>query len=551
MYFHPLDTPLPAPLRMNDPFNYVPDPLCRLAAEAVQRQLPPNPTEGKMVGVLIVERRDGAMGYLQAYSGQTDWLLPDDEFVPPVFDYLQPDGHFKTQEAEIMRFSERIVALKRDVNYRKLLQERGEITRDFEKAYHQLRKVAAMAKTLRDQRRTEAHLSEKEKQEMVRESQYHKGEIRRLKARFHADMARVEFSLSYYERELRHLVVNRRLMSEQLQAWLFSHFKMLNANGQEKDVLTIFDEWHAAHLSPKAQRRVERCPSGAGECCEPKLLQYAYQHAMRPRCMAMFWWGPSPKEEVRHHGQYYPACHLRCRPILTWMLQGLDAEVNPVIARPALDVRVLYEDADLAIVEKPTGLLSVPGKDDSPSVLSLLADRWRDTGQPYPVHRLDCFTSGLMVFARTHEAQVDLQRQFAERATHKEYTALCQWREGLVEGMEGEIVLPLSPDYLDLPRMRVDKEYGKEALTLYKVLQVRTLDDGSRAALLRLIPLTGRTHQLRIHCAHADGLNAPIIGDPLYGQAGRRLCLHATILEFDHPTLHRRMRFHSDVPAFP
>lgn len=550
MYFHPLNTPLSPPRRMNDPFHYTPDPLCLMAAEATQRLLPDHPAEGKMVGVLVVEQ-NGRLGYLQAYSGQTDWPLPEGEFVPPVFDYLHPDGHFKTQEAEIVRLNQRIAALKADRGYQHLLQKRDKTTKRFEQSLDQRRRIANVAKALRDQRRREAHLSEKEKEAMVRESQYHKAEIRRLKAHYRDDMGKIDAALAYYERELRHLTVNRKLMSEQLQTWLFAQFKMLNARGEEKNLLAIFDQWHAIHLSPKAQHRVERCPSGAGECCEPKLLQYAYRHAMRPRCMAMFWWGPSPKEEVRHHGQYYPACHLRCRPILSWMLQGLDAEVIPVIPHPSLDVRVIYEDDSLAVVEKPSGLLSVPGKDDSPSVLSLMADRWQSTDGPYIVHRLDCFTSGLMLVARTREAQIALQEQFARRTTHKEYTALCQYRVGLDEGCEGEINLPLSPDYLDAPRMRVDREHGKAAHSLYHVLRVVSLPDGQRAALLRLTPTTGRTHQLRVHCAHADGLDTPIIGDPLYGKPGRRLCLHATLLEFDHPTLHKRMRFRSDVPDFP
>ena len=266
----------------------------------------------------------------------------------------------------------------------------------------------------------------------------------------------------------------------------------------------------------------------------------------------MFWWGPSPKDEVRHHGQYYPACQRRCRPILSWMLQGLHAEEKSFTSHTVCDVRVLYEDDTLAVIEKPTKLLSVPGKDaQAPSVISLLAARWHTHKGPYAVHRLDYDTSGLMVVARTVEAQKALQAQFAERTTHKEYTALCQYREGLDTGCEGEIALPLAPDYDDRPRMRVDREHGKEAYSHYLVLRTVTLSDGQQAALLRLTPTTGRTHQLRVHCAHAEGLAAPIIGDPLYGRPVHRLCLHASLLEFDHPTLHRRMHFHSAPPFLP
>ena len=551
MLFHPLDAPLPTDTQLNDPFNYRPDPLCLLAAAQMQQLLPPHPAEGKMMGVLIVEK-DGRVGYLQAFSGQTDWPLPEDEFIPPVFDYLLPNGYFKRQEAEIVRINQRIEALMHSPDYLLLCQQREETRQEFAQLIAQKQAAATLAKTLRDQRRLSAHLSEEEKKAMVRESQFLKAEIRRVKARQQEAMARAEARLMYHERELAHLRSNRKLMSEQLQEWLFTQFRMRNGRGETKDLLAIFDQWHTLHLSPKAQRRVERCPSGAGECCEPKLLQYALTHAMHPLRMAMFWWGPSPKDEVRHHGQYYPACQRRCRPILSWMLQGLNAKETPFATLSTCNVRVLYEDETLAVIEKPSGLLSVPGKDDhAPSVISLLAKRWQGGEGPYSVHRLDCDTSGLMVVARTAAAQAALQAQFAQRTTHKEYTALCQYRSGLDAGSTGEINLPLAPDYDDRPRMRVDHKHGKEAHSHYLVLRTLTLDDGSKVALLRLTPTTGRTHQLRVHCAHAEGLAAPIIGDTLYGLPAHRLCLHASLLEFDHPTLHRRMRFHSDPPFLP
>lgn len=551
MFFHPLDAPLQTDTQLNDPFNYRPDPLCLLAAEQVQQLLPPHPAEGKMIGVLVVAQA-GRVGYLQAFSGQTDWPLPEDEFVPPVFDYLRPDGYFKRQEAEIVRINRRIEALMHSPDYLLLCQQREETRQEFAQLLAQKQAAATMAKTLRDQRRQSGHLSEQEKTAMVRESQFLKAEIRRVKSRQHEAMARAEARLMYHERELLHLRTNRKLMSEQLQEWLFRQFRMRNGRGETKDLLSIFDQWHAQHLSPKAQRRVERCPSGAGECCEPKLLQYALTHDMRPLRMAMFWWGPSPKEEVRHHGQYYPACQRRCRPILSWMLQGLNAKQRPFATQADCNVHVIYEDDTLAVIEKPSGLLSVPGKDGhAPSVISLLATRWPNCDGPYSVHRLDCDTSGLMVVARTVAVQAALQAQFAQRTTHKEYTALCQYRPGLDAGCTGEIDLPLAPDFDDRPRMRVDYEHGKEAHSHYLVLRTLTLCDGSKAALLRLTPTTGRTHQLRVHCAHAEGLAAPIIGDTLYGLPAQRLCLHASLLEFEHPTLHRRMRFHSDPPFLP
>lgn len=548
--FHPLSTTLPAPRRMNNPFQYHPDPLCLLAAQAMQQHLPPHPREGKMLGVLIVER-DGQLGYLQAYSGQTDWPLNEADFVPPVADYLQPGGHFKRHEAEIEAINHRISALEANPELLLLRRQREQLTREAEESIARQRTIMAEAKARRHQRRNDPSLTEEERQLMVRESQHQKAEMHRLKRRFHDEMAKINDSIAQIAQAIDALKAERKRRSDTLQAWLFEQFNMMNARGERKTLPAIFEEWNATHLSATARKKYGGCPSGAGECCEPKLLQYAYLTGMRPRSMAMFWWGPSPKEEVHHHGHFYPACNLRCRPVLGWMLQGLDVEEESGAATCAPTLRILYEDDSLAVVEKPSGMLSVPGKDDAPSVQSVLQARWEHSGGAFIAHRLDRDTSGLLVVARTPEAQAELQRQFAERTVHKEYVALCQAMEEAQEGQSGTISLPLSPDYLDRPRQRVDQEHGKPAETRYEVLQTLTLDNGQRAMLLRLTPLTGRTHQLRVHCAHANGLHAPIIGDPLYGQPARRLCLHAARLEFEHPLLRRRMRFHSDPPAFP
>ena len=295
-------------------------------------------------------------------------------------------------------------------------------------------------------------------------------------------------------------------MSQELQLWLFHQYRMLNAKGETKDLVDI---WQDYHCSPRIRNRYPLPPGGTGDCCAPKLLQYAFSHGLRPVCMAEFWWGPSPKSEIRHHGQFYPACRGKCKPILTWMLQGLDVDPNPEETGAShLTIEVIYQDTTLAVINKPSGLLSVPGR--------------------------------LMVIAKTKEAYVSLQEQFVKRTVKKRYIALV---EGIVKEPKGRITLPLIFDPMNRPRQMVDYQRGKSAVTEYEVLDAR---DGR--TLLALYPHTGRTHQLRMHCAHPDGLGCPIVGDELYGHKAERLCLHCDQIEFAHPVTGERMHFNLPNP---
>lgn len=317
----------------------------------------------------------------------------------------------------------------------------------------------------------------------------------------------------------------RKEQSERLQQWLFDQYRMMDANGVRKNLVQLWQEYH----TEKVRRRFPLPPGGAGDCCAPKLLQYAYEHGLKPVCMAEFWWGRSPRQEIRHHLHYYPACQGKCKPILTHMLRGLDVDADPdqnVTATPQLDIA--YEDETIAVVRKPSGLLSVPGKNGQPSVLALMLRRCEGALLP---HRLDMGTSGLLVVAKTREAYQHLQRQFTDHTVRKKYVALL---DGEPSQPRGTITLPLRPDPLDRPRQVVDYADGKEAVTEY-------VYEGNRR--IALWPLTGRTHQLRVHCAHQDGLNAPIHGDTLYGTAADRLCLHAEELQFVHPLTNERMIF--------
>jgi tRNA pseudouridine32 synthase/23S rRNA pseudouridine746 synthase len=300
-----------------------------------------------------------------------------------------------------------------------------------------------------------------------------------------------------------------------------------------KDLVEI---WQDYHRSPRIRNKYPLPPGGTGDCCAPKLLQYAYQHGLKPVCMAEFWWGPSPKSEIRQHGQFYPACRGKCKPVLTWMLQGLDVDPDPEeVGSPHLQPEIVYEDEVLAVVNKPAGMLSVPGRTENYSVATWTQQRWEGAMM---VHRLDMCTSGLLLVAKTTDAYHHLQRQFEAHTIKKKYLALV---EGIPQKEHGIIDLPLLCDPTNRTRQVVDYEHGKRAITEYRVIS--TQRDGSFVSLLALWPHTGRTHQLRMHCAHPDGLGCPILGDELYGHKSDRLYLQAQAITFIHHVTGKRMHF--------
>jgi len=328
-------------------------------------------------------------------------------------------------------------------------------------------------------------------------------------------------------------------MSEELQLWLFRQYRMENALGETKDLVEI---WRDYHSSPRIQQKYPLPPGGSGDCCAPKLLQYAYQNHLLPLCMAEFWWETAgsivphpPVGEIHHHLNYYPACQGKCKPILAHMLRGLNVEPNPMESAMTGLLETVYEDKLLVVINKPVGMLSVPGKGEQPSVYSILRERYPKADEPMIVHRLDMATSGLLVVAKTKNVHQNLQRQFYEHTVVKRYIAIV---EGMPVNQKGTIVLPLRPDPLNRPYQVVDIEHGKQAITDFEVLSVS--DGRSRVALY---PHTGRTHQLRVHCAHPEGLHAPIVGDNLYGTPADRLYLHAEYLEFTHPQNDKRLQF--------
>ena len=330
----------------------------------------------------------------------------------------------------------------------------------------------------------------------------------------------------------------RKNRSIALQQWIFRQFRLLNAHGEEKDIEQIFAE--TARRNP---------PAGTGECAAPKLLQYAYLHGLQPLAMAEWWWGDSPKGEIRRHGHYYPSCRHKCEPILRHMLQGLDVEPNPLLISntDATQLHTVYEDDYLLVVNKPAGMLSVPGKTGQASVLSILQERYPDATGPLLVHRLDMDTSGLLLAAKDKDIHAQLQAQFESRSVKKRYLALL---EGVPQGKapKGFIRLPMRPDYDNRPYQLVDFEYGKPAVTRYEILSPLADETSKERTLIHYYPETGRTHQLRVHSAHPDGMNCPIVGDPLYGQPADRLYLHAEYLEFRHPVHGKIMKIQSTHP---
>ena len=555
--FHISSTGTDFPEKMNNPFDYEPHPLCIQICKELQTYLE-NKKEwreeidrGKMFGVLIVEKpsdiHEGRqLGYLAAYSGQIGGRSDWDDFVPAVFDYLQPDGYFKTHEAEITHINESILRLEKDERMQKAQTLIADLLAQRQQAIAAFQEKMKEKKAQRDLRRKQGNLSAEEEQAMTKESQFMKAELRRLKKSL-AEKTTLETEYEDYQNNISRLKQLRKQLSDALQQWLFAQFRMLNAEGEEKDLLEIFrdtaleDQPNLSLLSKRAALKMVP-PAGSGECCEPKLLQYAFRHHLKPLQMAMFWWGESPKEEIRHHLQFYPACNGKCKPILRWMLP----EVNTMLkhASQPLTLETLYEDRELAVICKPAGMLSVPGKEPGvTSVYSIMRGKYPEATGPLIVHRLDMATSGLMVIAKTEFAYHRLQEQFASHQIQKKYIAIVCAKEGSIQP-EGLLSLPLMPDYLDRPRQIVNHEQGKEAITEYKVLGNEENDvfgnkenEGNNQHLrLALYPQTGRTHQLRVHCAHREGLNAPILGDPLYGcEKASRLYLHAESIRFTHP----------------
>lgn len=532
---------LALPEKFTYPFHYTPHPLCVLAAEEVKEYIASRKewqeelASGKMFGVLIVQTDNGItnneenqIGYLAAFSGNLGGKNLHPYFVPPVYDLLQPEGFFKIEEEQISAINIRIRELENSSSYLNSKEKWKIETEQAKAVLNQAKAELKMAKEAREIRRQSSpELSEEEQASLIRESQYQKAEYKRLEKEWKKRLEELETEVRHFDIEIERLKTERKERSAALQRKLFEQFRMLNAHGEVKDLYTIFEQ------------TVQKVPpAGAGECALPKLLQYAYLHQLKPLAMAEFWWGDSPKNEIRHHGYYYPSCKGKCEPILQHMLQGLEVDENPLLnpVHEEEELEIVFEDEWLLVVNKPAGMLSVPGKaEDRDSVYHRLKKKYPEATGPMIVHRLDMATSGLLLVAKTKEVHRDLQAQFANRSIKKRYMAVL---DGIVlSERTGRIELPLCLNPLDRPRQIVSKEYGKETITEYRIISEseRSINESRKYTRIVFYPLTGRTHQLRVHAAHPEGLGCPILGDELYGKKADRLYLHAEYIEFRHP----------------
>ena len=523
------------PQRFTCPFCYEPHPLALVAVEQVQGYVASRADwademdAGKMLGVLVAQDGQGRLGYLAAFSGNLAGSVNHDFFVPPVYDLLDPQGEFKQGEAQITAINHEVERLEHSPELLALLQREVAMRQKISDEIEDFKALMARHKQERDQRRVAANLTASEQEELLNQSRFEKAELKRIRQRLDGELQEILDEKDTFYRHITDMKAHRKAMSEALQERIFRLFIVNNARGETRNLVDVFKPLGTLP------------PAGAGECCAPRLLNYAFNHELNPLCMAEFWWGASPVGEVRHHGHFYPACRSKCKPILEFMLQGLEVEDNPLGQRVETSVlNVVYDDDSFTVLNKPSGMLTVPGKLLDDSLLSRYQAVFTEAQGPVVVHRLDQETSGLVIFAKDKRTHKALQQQFEQHTIKKRYIALL---EGQVTQDEGIIDLPLLPDVEDRPRQRVDYEQGKRAVTRYHVLE---RSDG--LTRIALEPFTGRTHQLRVHCSHPQGLNCPIVGDRLYGNASSRLMLHAQSITLVHPVSGHSMTLECDPP---
>jgi tRNA pseudouridine32 synthase/23S rRNA pseudouridine746 synthase len=533
------------------PFHYSPHALSVMAAQDVQAYLEnqgnlehdfgfsgkqSNYTCGKMFGVLVAKNSLGKLGYLAAYSGKLAGHNKHKRFVPPIFDALNEHGFFRKGEKQLNSLNAAIKQLEEQSDYLLIKEKYRNFKSEIETQHRAKKTELKRLKKIRTQKRAEAEQNtsassfEVLKNQLIKESLDQQYDVKRWVKAQRTQANKLYAELSTFELEITALKDKRRKKSADLQQQLFDQYTFLNAKGEHKDLQSIFEK-----------AKLNLPPGGAGDCAAPKLLQYAYLNNYKPIAMAEFWWGKSPDKEVRKHQQFYPACKSKCRPILGHMLQGLNVETNPLSVKQTEQLaEFIFEDDWIAIVSKPAEMLSIPGKDVASSVLTQMQEKYGTDVGPLLVHRLDMSTSGLLVIAKTKAAHKNIQEQFAKRKISKRYIALL---DGVLKDEEGKIDLPLRVDLDNRPQQVVCYEYGKPAQTRWKRLSVK-----QGRTLVAFFPITGRTHQLRVHAAHSKGLNTPIVGDDLYGTKEQRLHLHAASISFSHPHTGKKVSFSTKVP---
>ncbi|WP_163713030.1 RluA family pseudouridine synthase [Mangrovibacterium lignilyticum] len=530
-------------------YTYEPHPLCRIAADELQEKICRNPEwnkrfglegeqggVGKMFGVLVVQQQEGTLGYLAGFSGAIAGSNNYPGFVPPVFDLLNPKGFFKQGEIKLNEINAAIEQLENSNGLQTAKNQLNLATEALEQLQTDWKaRMKAGKKERKRQRHEAAESLEGEAledcfEELNRASQLEKMAYKKAMAEQKREVELAQKIWTSLLEPLEALKEQRKVKSAQLQFEIFDQFRLLNDKAEVKTVPEIFRE--LGEDTP---------PAGAGDCAGPKLLQFAFQQKLKPIAMAEFWWGASPKSEIRKHKQFYPPCRSKCAPIMQHMLKHLDMETDPLhgeIYQPR-ELEMIFEDDWLMVVNKPEQFLSVPGKEITDSVLQRIKQMRPEAEGPLLVHRLDMSTSGILLVAKDQLTHKALQSQFIKRTTRKRYVAIL---DGLVQEDRGVIDLPIRVDLDNRPRQLVCYEHGKSARTKWEVI---SRENGKTR--IHFYPVTGRTHQLRVHAAHPNGLNTPIMGDELYGIAADRLYLHAEYIGIIHPQSGAKMEF--TIPA--
>jgi len=515
------------------PFYYTPHLIAKIAANELQQYLT-HQTDfihdfgfdknsdgiGKMFGVLVVKNQNNELGYLCAFSGKLADKTIHKHFVPPVFDVLNPKGFYRKTEDEINEINNKIEALTSDKNYNLITENINKIA-----VTHQqlLNTEKQKIKTRRQLRKLEDKV---DNQQNLNEEFY----LREYEVYLNDKVSIIQQEYIIYEKQIEDLKQLRKEKSAKVQAEIFEHYKFINTNHQQKNLKDIFSN-HKQNI-----------PAGAGDCCAPKLFQYAFLHDLTPIAMAEFWWGKPLKTSIRKHKYFYPACKGKCKPILEHMLSGIPVKENPLFEKLAekKEIKIIYEDEYLLVINKPHELLSVSGSEIEDSVEHRIRQKYPDATGPLLVHRLDMSTSGILLIAKKKDVHKALQSQFINKTVKKRYVALL---DGKVNKPNGKIELPLRVDFFDRPKQMVCFDRGKKAITKYEVIETY-----SNTTKVYFYPITGRTHQLRMHAAHHQGLNSPIVGDDLYGIIKDRLYLHAERIEFVHPITEKKVSFIADCP---
>ncbi|MCT4665010.1 MAG: RluA family pseudouridine synthase [Flavobacteriales bacterium] len=541
--FEDLAKEIDLPKKFTFPFYYQPHPLAISASKILQNRLindsilseyfeKNEEAVGKMFGVLVVKNKNHQLGFISAFSGKLMDSMHYPGFTPPLFDVHHHDGFYKKEESKQNQLTAEIHKLENDSTYLLLEQEFQNISREQNDALEKIKKDLQNKRIIRRaiRKKVKETGSPQEIEEITKkhaiESLKAKQFLQKEQKKWEEKTAPTRTILTAKKEQISLLKTTRKKKSQELQNWIFENYIFHNARQESNSLKDIF-----------IRQRGIVPPAGTGECAAPKLLEFAYKNDYQPLALAEFWWGPSPPSQIRKQGNFYPSCRSKCEPILGFMLQGLEINENPMLQNPAEGKKfeTIFEDEDLLVINKPAEFLSVPGKNISDSVETRLKQKYLNYSGPFLVHRLDMSTSGLLLAAKNKKAHEILQKQFLKKTINKEYIALL---DGEIQKQNGFIDLPLRVDLDNRPYQLVCHKHGKNARTQYEVLETK-----NGKTKVKLFPITGRTHQLRVHCAHKNGLNTPIIGDDLYGTKRERLCLHAQSISFDHPVTGEKMSF--------